>query len=94
MVVTSDVLPTCALKVPIDNNETDIVPCRQSFIGISTVQDFSERGPVQVIEKGSLIKIFERSEWYIWMGLLWFGSQFGSLIDFEQEMGQWSLMLS
>ena len=46
----------------IDNSEIDIVRCRQGFIGISTVQDFSERGPVQVIEKGSLIKMFERSK--------------------------------
>ena len=39
-----------------DNSEIDIVPCRQGFIGISTIQDFSERGPVQVIEKVSLVK--------------------------------------
>ena len=38
----------------IDNSEIDIIPCLQGFIGISTIQDFSERGPVQVIEKGSL----------------------------------------
>ena len=57
-----DVLPACALKVPTENSETDIVPCRQGFIGISTVQDFSEQGPVQVIKKGSLIKMFERSK--------------------------------
>ena len=64
MVVTLDVLPACALKVHvyIDNSEIDIVPCRQGFIGISTIQDFSERGPVQVIEKGSLVKMFERSK--------------------------------
>ena len=46
----------------IDNSEIDIVPCRQGFIRISTIQDFSERGPVQVIEKGSLVKMFERSK--------------------------------
>ena len=40
----------------------DIVPCRQGFIGISTIQKFSERGPVRVIEKGSLVKMFERSK--------------------------------
>ena len=67
------------------------VPCRQGFIGISTVQDFSERGPVQVIEKGRLIKMFERPKLYIYKWVL--GSHFGSLIDLEQEMGQWSLML-
>ena len=49
----------------IDNSEIDIIPCRQGFIGISTIQDFSERGAVQVIEKGSLIKMFERSKRYI-----------------------------
>ena len=38
----------------IDNSEIDIIPCRQGFIGISTIQDFSERGPVQVIEKGGM----------------------------------------
>ena len=67
------------------------VPCRQGFIGISTVQDFSERGPVQVIEKGRLIKMFERPKLYIYKWVL--GSHFGSLIDFDQEMGQWSHML-
>ena len=60
----------------IDNSEIDIVPCRQDIIGISTIQDFSERGPVQVIEKGSLVKMFERSKWYIWMG---FGLRFWKL---------------
>ena len=35
----------------IDNSEIDIVPCRQGFIGISTTQNFSERGPVQVTEE-------------------------------------------
>ena len=57
-----DVLPACALKVPVDNSEIDIIPCRQGFIRISTVQDFSEQGPVQVIKNGSLIKMFERSK--------------------------------
>ena len=73
----------------IDNSEIDIVPCRQGIIGISTIQDFSERGPVQVTEKGSLIKMFERSKIYEWI----LGSHFGSVVDLEQEMGQWSLML-
>ena len=73
----------------IDNNEIDIVPCRQGFIRISIVRDFSERGPVQVTEKGSLIKMFERSKIYEWI----LGSHFGSVVDLEQEMGQWSLML-
>ena len=50
----------------IDNNEIDI-PCRQGFIGISTIQDFSERGSVQVTEKGSLIKMFERSKRYYYV---------------------------
>ena len=36
------------------NSEIDIVPCRQGFTGISTVQDFSEGAPVQVTENGSL----------------------------------------
>ena len=40
----------------IDNSEIDIVPCRQGFIGISTIQEVGERGPVQVTEKGSLVK--------------------------------------
>ena len=64
MMVTLDVLPACALKVHvyIDNSEIEIVPCRQGFIGISTVQDFSERGSVQVIEKGSPVKMFEISK--------------------------------
>ena len=74
-----------------NSDEIDIVPCHQGFIGISTVQDFSEQGPVQVIEKGSLIKMFERSKLYIYEWV--WGSHFGSLIDLEQEMGQWSLML-
>ena len=44
----------------IDNSEIDIVPCRQGFIGISTIQDFSERGPVQVTEKKTaLLKKFK-----------------------------------
>ena len=46
----------------IDNSEIDIVTCRQGIIGISTIQDFSERGPVQVNEKGSLVKMFESSK--------------------------------
>ena len=45
-----------------DNSEVDIVPCRQGFIGISTIQDFSEWDAVQVIKKGSLIKMFEISK--------------------------------
>ena len=48
----------------IDNSEMGIVPCLQGVIGISTIQDFSERGLVQVFEKGSLIKMSERSKWY------------------------------
>ena len=55
----------------IDNSEIDIVPCRQGFIEISSIQDFSERGPVQVVEKGSLIKMFESSKWYIYMNGFW-----------------------
>ena len=65
MVVTLAFLAACALKVCVvctDNSEIDIVPCLQGFIGISTIQYFSERGPVQVIEKGSLIKMFQRSK--------------------------------
>ena len=63
MVVTLDVLPACAIRcMSIDNSEIDIIPCRQGFIGISTIQDFSERGPMQVIEKGSLVKMFERAK--------------------------------
>ena len=54
----------------IDNSEIDIVACRQGIIGISTIQDSSERGPVQVIEKGSLVKMFERSK-YIYMNGFW-----------------------
>ena len=50
------------LYLSINNSEIDIVPCRQGFIGISTIQDFSERGPVQVIEKDSVINMFERSK--------------------------------
>ena len=75
----------------IDNSEIDIVPFRQGFIGISTIQDFGERGPVQVTEKGSLIQMFEedRNDIYEWV----LGSHFGSLIDLEQEIGQWLLML-
>ena len=58
--------------VSIDNSEIDIVPCRQGFIGISTIQDFSDRGPVQVIEKGSLVKMFEdRNEWVQYMNGFW-----------------------
>ena len=60
----------------IDNREINIVPCRQGIIGMSTIQEFSERGPVQVTEKGSLVKMFERSKWYIWMG---FGLTFWKL---------------
>ena len=52
----------------IDNSEIDTIPCRQGFIGISTIQDFSERGPVQVIEKGSLIKCLkDRNDIYEWV---------------------------
>ena len=29
-----------------ENSEIDIVPYRQVFVGISTVQDSTERGPV------------------------------------------------
>ena len=54
----------------IDNSEIDIVPCRQGITGISTVQDFSERGPVQVIEKGRLIKMFWKIE-MIYMNGFW-----------------------
>ena len=55
--------PACAIRcMSIDNSEIYIIPCRQGFIGISTIQDFSERGPVQVIEKGSLVKMFEKSK--------------------------------
>ena len=53
--------------IAIDNSETDTVPCRQGFFGISTVQDLSERGPVQVTAKCSLIKIFEISKLYIYI---------------------------
>ena len=74
----------------IDNSEIDTVPCRQGFIGISTVKDFSERGPMQVIKKAALLKCLkDRNDIYEWV----LGSQFGSLIDLEQEMGQWSLTL-
>ena len=76
-----------------NSDEIDIVPCHQGFIGIITIQDFSEQGPVQVIEKGSLIKMFERSKLYIYIYECVWGSHFGNLIDLEQEMGQWSLML-
>ena len=44
--------------------------------GCFTHLDFSERGLVQVIEKGSLIKMFERSKCYIRMG---FGLKFWKL---------------
>ncbi len=74
----------------IDNSEIDIIPCRQGFIGIGTIQDFSERGPVQVMKKVALLKsLKDRNDIYEWV----LGSHFGSLIDLEQEMGQWSLML-
>ena len=53
MVGTIDALPACTLKVH-DNSEIDIVPYRQGFVGISTVRDLSERGPVQVSAKVSL----------------------------------------
>ena len=47
----------------IDNSEIDIVSCRQGFIGIITMQDFSERSLEQVLEEGSLIlKKKERSK--------------------------------
>ena len=68
MVVTFDVLPACALKMHVYWQQWDR-HCTMSprLYGISTIQDFSERGPVQVTEKGSLVKLFERSKWYIWM---------------------------
>ena len=69
MVVTLDVLPLKGC-IAIDNSETDTVPCRQGFFGISTVQDLSERGPVQLTAKGSLIKIFEISKLYIYHALI------------------------
>ena len=56
VVVTLDVLSACTLKLHnwLDNIEIIIVPYCQGFIGISTVQDLSERGPTQVSAKGSL----------------------------------------
>ena len=72
----------------IDNSEIDIVPCRQGFIGINTVQDLSEQG--RSLKKAALLKCLkDRNDIYEWV----LGSHFGSLIDLEQEMGQWSLML-
>ena len=77
MVVTLAVLPACALKVHVywqqwDRHRT----MSPRLYRISTIQDFGERGPMQVIEKGSLIKMFERWKWYIWMG---FGLTFWKL---------------
>ena len=52
----------------IDNTEIYIIPRRQGFIGISTVQDFSERGPVQDFEKAALLKCFkDRNDIYEWV---------------------------
>ena len=69
----------------IDNSEIDIVPCRQGFIGINTVQDLSEQG--RSLKKAALLKCLkDRNDIYEWV----LGSHFGSLIDLEQEMGQWS----
>ena len=39
-----------------DNSEIDIVPYCQGFAGISTLQDLSEQGPVQVSAKGIVSK--------------------------------------
>ena len=47
---------------------------------------------MQVTEKGSLAllkRLKDQNDIYEWV----LGSHFGSLIDLEQEMGQWSLML-
>ena len=72
------------------NSEIGIIPCRQEFIGISTIQDFSERGQCRSLKKAALLKCLKaRNDIYEWV----WGSYFGSLIDREQEMGQWSLML-
>ena len=70
----------------IDNSEIDIVPCRQGFIGISTLNG----AKYSSLKKAALLKCLkDRNDIYEWV----LGSHFGSLIDLEQEMGQWSLML-
>ena len=64
---------------------------KTSAVKHARVQDFSERGTVQVIKKGNHVKCLkDRNDIYEWV----LGSHFGSLIDLEQEMGQWSLMLT
>ena len=42
------------------DSEIEIVPYRQTFVGISTVQDLGERDPVQVNVIGSFIEILKR----------------------------------
>ena len=53
-------LSTGALKVRVFKSEIDSVSYRQGFVGISTVEDLSERGPEYVSANGSFTKMFKR----------------------------------
>ena len=48
----------------IDNSEIDIVACRQGFIGIGTIQDFSEQ--CRSLKKAALLKCLkDRNDIYM-----------------------------
>ena len=71
----------------IDNSEIDIVPCCQGSIQFRTSMNGAQ---CRSLKKAALLKCLkDRNYIYEWV----LGSHFGSLIDLEQEMGQWSLML-
>ena len=93
MVVTLDVLPACALKVHVYWQQWD----RHCTMSPRLYRDqynsgLQWKGPSAGHWKRqpSLIKMFERSKWYIWMGV---ELTFWKLNRSEQEIGQWSLML-